>query len=85
MAAAKVSSMPVDRKRASNTTLARAGDCTLGGERTRANPDARNVPAKLRDWKDSNVADWFLASLHEGDAIEWRREVLEVGHCADGG
>jgi len=48
--------MPVDRKRASNTTLARAGDCTLGGERTGA---------------------W--------DAIEWRREVLEVGHCADGG
>jgi hypothetical protein len=46
----------VDLKRARSTTLARACDWMLDGKHTGNNPDAKNVAAKLRYWKDTKFA-----------------------------
>jgi integrase len=75
---------PVDLKRARSTTLARACDWMLDGKRVGTNPDAKNVSAKLRYWKESKFADWSLASIHDWDLIEWRREVLDEDGAEDG-
>jgi integrase len=74
----------VDLKRARSTTLAQACDWMLDGERTGNNPDARNVAAKLRYWKDSKFATWSLFSVHDWDLIEWRRDVLDEDNAEDG-
>ncbi len=75
---------PVDLKRARSTTLARACDWMLDGKRVGTNPDAKNVSAKLRSWQTSKFADWSLASIHDWDLIEWRREVLDEDGAEDG-
>ena len=78
----------VDRKRARSTPLVQACDWMLDGKRVGNNPDAKNVSAKLRYWKESKFAAWSLASIHDWDLIEWRREVwteimLTTGSCGD--
>lgn len=74
----------VDLKRARSTTLAQACDWMLDGKRVGNNPDARNVSAKLRYWKESKFADWSLASIRDWDLIEWRREVLDEDNAEEG-
>ncbi len=74
----------VDLKRARGTTLAQACDWMLDGKRVGNNPDAKNVSAKLRYWKDSKFASWSLVSIHDWDLIEWRREVLDEDNAEDG-
>jgi integrase len=74
----------VDLKRARSTTLAQACDWMLDGKRVGNNPDARNVAAKLRYWKESKFADWSLASIHDWDLIEWRSEVLDEDNAEEG-
>ena len=74
----------VDLKRARSTTLAQACDWMLDGKRVGNNPDAKNISAKLRYWKDSKFATWSLVSIHDWDLIEWRREVLDEDNADDG-
>jgi integrase len=74
----------VDRKRARSTTIVQACDWMLDGKRVGNNPDAKNVSAKLRYWKESKFAAWSLASIHDWDLIEWRREVLDEDNADDG-
>jgi integrase len=74
----------VDLKRARSTTFAQACDWMLDGKRLGNNPDARNVAAKLRYWKDSKFRTWSLFSIHDWDLIEWRRQVLDEENAEDG-
>jgi integrase len=74
----------VDRKRARSTTLVQACNWMLDGKRVGNNPDAKNVSAKLRYWKESKFAIWSLASIHDWDLIEWRRDVLDEDNADDG-
>jgi integrase len=74
----------VDRKRARSTTLVQACNWMLDGKRVGNNPDAKNVSAKLRYWKESKFAIWSLASIHDWDLIEWRRDVLDEDNAEDG-
>jgi integrase len=74
----------VDRKRARSTTLVQACNWMLYGKRVGNNPNAKNVSAKLRYWKASKFATWSLASIHDWDLIEWRRDVLDEDHADDG-
>jgi integrase len=74
----------VDLKRARSTTLVQACNWMLDGKRAGNNPDAKNVSAKLRYWKASKFAAWSLASIHDWDLIEWRREVLDENNADDG-
>ncbi|HTV27643.1 MAG TPA: site-specific integrase [Xanthobacteraceae bacterium] len=74
----------VDTRQARTTTIATACDWMLDGRFYGNNPDAKNVAAKLRYWKQSKFADWSLASLYDWDLIEWRREVLDEDGAEDG-
>lgn len=73
-----------DLKRARTTTLAKACDWMLDNKLVGNKADAKNVAAKLRYWKTSKFAAWSLASIHDWDLIEWRREVLDEDGADDG-
>lgn len=74
----------IDLKVARGTSLAKACEWMLEGNRVGNNPDAKNVSAKLRYWKTSKFADWSLAAIHDWDLIEWRRETLDEDDADDG-
>jgi integrase len=74
----------VDLRKARGTSLAHACDWMLEGRRVGNNPDAKNVSAKLRYWKNSSLASWSLAAIHDWDLIEWRRTVLDEDNAEDG-
>ena len=74
----------LDLKRPRVTTLARACDWMIDGKYAGTRPNAKNVVAKLRYWKRSKFADWSLASIHDWDLIEWRRDVLDEDNASDG-
>jgi integrase len=66
------------------TSLAMACDWMLDGGHVGNSPNAKNVRSKLRYWRESKFANWSLASLHDWDLIEWRREVLDEDNADDG-
>ena len=74
----------VDRKLARGTTLTQACDWMLEGGHVGNRADSKNVAAKLRYWKASKFGIWALASIHDWDLIEWRREVLDEDDAEDG-
>lgn len=74
----------IDLKLARGTTLAKACEWMLDGNHVGNNPNAKNVSAKLRYWKDSTFATWSLTAIHDWDLIEWRRPTLDEDSAEDG-
>jgi integrase len=74
----------VDLKQLKNTTLRQACDWMLEGSRAGVNANAKNIRAKLRYWKTTELATWSMAAIHDWDLIEWRRAVLDEDNAEDG-
>jgi integrase len=74
----------VDLRKAKSTSLAEACDWMREGSRTGTNANAKNIKAKLRYWKTTELATWPIAAIHDWDLIEWRRDVLDEDNAEDG-
>ena len=75
---------PVDLKRARATTLrAPAIGCSTASASGLIRMPRTSRPSSAIG-RESKLADWSLASIHDWDLIEWRREVLDEDGAEDG-
>jgi integrase len=74
----------VDQKLVRGTTLAQACDWMINSNLVGNGANAKNLLSKLNYWKSSKFGSWSLASIHDWDLIEWRREVLDEANAEDG-
>lgn len=74
----------VDRGLSKRTSLAAAMELYEADGLNGSAPNAKNVRAKLRYWRDSEFALWSIMSLRPSDLIGWRRRVLDEDGADDG-
>ena len=74
----------IDLRQAQQTTLGQACDWAIAGGHAGVGPNAKNLYAKWRYWKATDLSDWSLAAIHDWDLIEWRRGVLDEDNAEDG-
>jgi hypothetical protein len=55
----------IDLKQAQATTLDKACDWFLDNKLAGNKPNAKNIEAKLRYWKESKFAAWSLLAIHD--------------------